>query len=497
MSAYAQLERRAARLSLLGDAIAILDWDNATMMPDGAAEGRAEQLALLREIRHGLATAPELSDLLAESEQEQGALHLWQRANVAEFRRQWLHDTAVPADLVIASSKATSRCEILWRTAKGANDFEGLRPHLEEVLRLQREIAQVKAQALGLLLYDALLDQYEPGGRSAEIDAVFADLAAFLPGFIDAALEAQARRGAAVPLPGPFPIDKQRALGLELMKAVGFDFERGRLDVSAHPFCGGATGDVRITTRYNEDDCARALMGVLHETGHAMYEQNRPRDWMHQPVGQARGMAMHESQSLIVEMQAARSREFLSWLAPKLKAAFGGDGPSWTTENLTRLYTKVARSFIRVDADEATYPAHVILRYRLEKAMLAGDLSIADLPGAWSDGLHTLLQIRPQDHATGCLQDIHWPAGLFGYFPCYTLGAMTAAQLFEAATKADPSIVPALAEGEFAPLMRWLRAHVHEMGSLTTGRDILIKATGKPLDAGVFKAHLKRRYLDA
>jgi carboxypeptidase Taq len=281
------------------------------------------------------------------------------------------------------------------------------------------------------------------------------------------------------------------------MTDVGFDFEHGRLDTSSHPFCGGTPDDVRITTRYSEDDFRRALMGVLHETGHALYDQGLPVAWRRQPVGRARSLSLHESQSLLVEMQACRSREFFDYAAPVLRAAFAGDGPGWEADNLYRLNKQVARSLIRVDADEVTYPAHVILRFRLERAMLAGDLDIADLPGAWRDGMRTLVGVEPADDRDGCLQDIHWYSGLWGYFPTYTLGAMTAAQLFDAACVADPDIRPGIACGDFAPLVAWLRRNVHERASSVGAAEILTDATGRPLDTAVFRRHLETRYLAA
>jgi carboxypeptidase Taq len=279
------------------------------------------------------------------------------------------------------------------------------------------------------------------------------------------------------------------------MKAVGFDFDRGRLDESTHPFCGGSDNDVRITTRYDESRFTSALLGVLHESGHAMYEQGRPSEWMNQPVGQSRGLGFHESQSLIIEMQAARSREFLTYAAPVLREAFNGDGPAWDADNLYRLYTKVERSLIRVDADEATYPAHIILRFRLEQAMIADDLPLADLPGAWADAMKQLVGVVPQNDRLGCLQDIHWPGGAWGYFPTYTIGAMTAAQLFEAAKKACPALPECLTKGDFGPLVEWLRANVHSQGCRYEAQELLTRASGRPLDAGIFKAHLRRRYL--
>jgi carboxypeptidase Taq len=280
------------------------------------------------------------------------------------------------------------------------------------------------------------------------------------------------------------------------MERLGFDFAHGRLDESLHPFCGGTPDDLRITTRYEEGDFTRALMGVLHETGHALYEHGLPAEWRRQPVGGARGMSLHESQSLLVEMQACRSREFLDFAAPLLRETFGGSGPAWSAENLHRLATRVERGFIRVDADEATYPAHVILRYRLERALVAGDLALADLPGAWGDGMVELLGVRPPDDRQGCLQDIHWYDGAWGYFPTYTLGAMSAAQLFEAAKRAVPDLLPAIAAGEFAPLVRWLRDNVHAKGSRYSTDEILTQATGRKLDAGAFERHLRLRYLD-
>lgn len=496
MTAYQELERRFARLSALSDALGIIEWDTQTMMPAGSADGRTEQVATLRVLSHELMTDPRVGDLLAQAETlEVGGLDDWQRANLGEMRRAWVHATAVPADLVEASSRAISRCEMTWRAARPASDFALLRPSLGEVLTLQRDIAAAKAEALGCSPYDALLDQFEPGGRSARIDALFDDLAAFLPGFLARVLERQAARLPVLPLEGPFPVEAQRVLGERMMRALGFDFARGRLDVSLHPFCGGATDDVRITTRYDEADFAKALMGVLHETGHALYEQGRPRPWVGQPVGAARGMGLHESQSLIIEMQACRGPEFITFAAPLMREAFGGTGPAWDADNLRRLYTRVEPDFIRVDADEVTYPAHVILRYRLEKALVGGSLDLDDLPAAWNQGMQALLGISPPDDRRGCLQDIHWPGGGWGYFPTYTLGAMTAAQLFDAAGRAEPDMKPALARGDFAPLTGWLREHIHGKGSLLGVDALLTAATGRPLDAAVYKAHLERRYL--
>ena len=325
MSAYQTLERRFARLAAINDALGILQWDTETLMPPGAADGRAEQLATLKVLSHELLTDDDNADLLADAEHET-ELSDWQEANLHEMRRAYLHATAVPGDLVEANSRAVSRCEMVWRDARPAGDFAMLLPSLSEVLNLQRQIAAAKAEALGCSLYEALLDTYEPGGNTDHIDKLFGDLKAFLPGFLDEVLERQKSRPDILPLQGPFPVETQRALGVRLMQAPGFDFNRGRLDISLHPFCGGATHDVRLTTRYDEDDFTKALMGVLHETGHALYEQNRPAEWLGQPVSEARGMSLHESQSLIIEMQACRSRAFLEFAAPVMRDSLRRDG---------------------------------------------------------------------------------------------------------------------------------------------------------------------------
>ncbi|MBF0251347.1 MAG: carboxypeptidase M32 [Alphaproteobacteria bacterium] len=492
---YQDLEDRFRRMDALSGALNVLHWDMAAMMPPGGVAARTEQLATLKTLRHAMITDAALPDLLDAAEAD-AHLTPWQRANVAEMRRHWIHDAAIDADLVDALSRACAACETIWRKARADSDFPAVRGALQDVLTLTRRVGEAKAEALGLSPYDALLDQYEPGGRAADIQTVFDDLGAFLPDFLDDVLARQAAAPAVLPLDGPFAVDKQKALGRRMMETLGFDFDHGRLDESLHPCCGGVYDDVRITTRYDEADFTSALMGVLHETGHALYDQGLPKDWRGQPVGADRGMSIHESQSLLMEMQACRSREFLEFAAPVMRRTFGGSGPAWEVGNLARLYTRVERGFIRVDADEVTYPAHVILRFRLEQAAIAGDLKLTDLPGAWNDGMRELLGVVPPTDREGCLQDIHWFDGAWGYFPTYTLGAMTAAQMFSAAKRADPVIPDAIAKGDFTPLLAWLRASVHAKGCSLGVTDLLTEATGEPLNAAHFKAHLKRRYLD-
>ena len=495
MTSYTDLEARFRRLGAVEEAIAVLHWDAAAMMPPGGAAARSEQLATLHGIAHRLLTAPEITDLFEAADAETAALGVWQRANLREMRRRWRHAAAVPGDLVEAASRARSQSEAAWRMARPADDFAAALPGLELVLTLTREIAAAKAAALATSPYGALLDQYEPGGDTATIDRLFDRIAAFLPEMLEAALARQAARPSPPSPRGPFPAGLQRQAALDLMTRVGFDFAHGRLDDSAHPFCGGHSDDVRITTRYDESDYSKALMGALHETGHALYKRALPAEWRRQPVGAARGMAVHESQSLLLEMQVCRGPAFAGFAAPLLHAVFGGEAVSWHPDALYRRQIAVRPGPIRVDADEVTYPAHVILRYRLERAMVAGDLAPRDLPGAFNDGLSALIGVTPPSDRDGVLQDIHWYDGYWGYFPTYTLGALIAAQLFAAARAALPGLAEAIAAGSFAPLFDWLRHNVHGKGSLLSTAELVEAATGAPLGTAAFERHLRERYL--
>ena len=494
MSAYAALEARFRRLGLLGGAAGILHWDWATMMPPGGAEPRAAQLAELALIRHELLTDARVPDLLDEAEANDEALDDWQRANLARMRRRWRQAAALPADLVQALSEASSHCEMVWREARPASDFPAFAAAFAPLLGLVREKAAALGAALGCTPYDGLVDSYEPGLRCATIDPLFDDLAGFLPEFLGRVREAQA--GADAPPPVSGSVEAQQTLAKRLMTALGFDFDHGRLDVSLHPFCGGSAGDIRITTRYDEADALSGLMGVLHETGHALYEAGLPEEWRYQPVGQAGGMALHESQSLLIEMQACRSRPFMRFLAPLLAEHLDGAAASPDAEALYRQAIRVEPGYIRVDADEVTYPAHIMLRYRLERALIADELAVDEIPGAWADIHQTLLGIRPQNDAEGCLQDIHWSVGELGYFPSYTIGALMAAQFFDAAAQSEAEVWTAIERGDFSPLFGWLRANVHGLASRYEGPVLLERATGAPLSTAVFKTHLQRRYLN-
>ena len=494
-TAYQTLHDRFARMSAISGAAAILGWDQATMMPRGGAASRAQQLATLSLLQHEIMIQPDMEALLSSAHAETRDGDAWRSANVREMRRRWVHACAMPGDLVEALSKASSKTEMTWRQARADNDFAALAPELQNLVDLTRQSGQVRGEALRIDAYEALIDQFDPGSRTADIDRLFGELEEFLPDLLRQVMAHQAKRPRAELPNGPFPVAVQEKLGRFIIERMGFDFSHGRLDVSQHPFSGGTPEDSRITTRYDEADFTSSLMALIHETGHSLYSRGLPAEWIDQPVGDARGMTLHESQSLLYEMQAARSDAFIAWLVPHLRQAFKAHGSVWQFENIQRFYRKVEPGYIRVDADEVTYPFHIMLRYGLERRLIAGDLRVKELPGAWQEGMQTYLGITPPDDAFGCLQDIHWPSGAFGYFPSYTLGALAAAQIFTTAIASEAVIADDLARGDFNRLNAWLRTHIHRQASLYSTPELIKRATGKPLGTAAFKAHLERRYL--
>jgi carboxypeptidase Taq len=488
---YNLLCDRFRRIAAINEAAGLLSWDAAAMMPAGGAAARGEQLAVLAGLAHEKLTAPEVADWFNDAI----ATDPWEASNLRLMRRAHLRATSLPASLVEAQARANSACEKVWRLARANADFAAVKTNLAEVITLVREEAACLSPVLGLSPYDVLMDSHQPGIGAADVAPVFAEYERFLADVLPKVEARQAAGRQPQHPPGPFPADRQEALCRRLSAAAGLSYDHARLDRSSHPFCGGSPTDIRITTRYDEADFTQSLMGVLHETGHALYERNLPTAYARLPVGGGSGMGVHESQSLIIEMQACRSDAYLGWLGQQLPTALGVAPALCTVENLGLIWRHVERGFIRVDADEITYPAHVILRFRLEQALISGDLPVADLPGAWNDGLQSLLGITPPNDALGCLQDIHWYDGGFGYFPFYTLGAMAAAQLMAAARRETPALDAALAQGDLSPLTSWLAAHVHGRGSLLGFNDLLREATGKPLDPRDFQAHLRARYL--
>jgi carboxypeptidase Taq len=495
LTPYQQLEQEFKRLHAFRSAASILRWDSAVMMPRGSSDLRGEQLAALETESHSLLTSPRVSRLLARAEANIPGLEDWQSANLREMRREREHAIATPQNLVSRLAKATARAEVKWVESKQKSDFAIFAPHLEEVVNLTRDKAGLLGKALNLDPYDALVDEFSPGMTSAEIGAIFTTLGRRLPGLIQEVIDLQARRPP-LEITGRYTPSKQRQLALELMKALGFPFERGRLDESEHPFTGGVPGDIRITTRFSATDPLTGLMGVLHETGHAMYDVGLPEAWRGQPVGRDRGMAVQESQSLLLEMLIGRNRPFLRYIKPVLDKAFGVTGPEWEVENVYRLLIRVRRSLIRVDADEVTYPVHILLRYELENEILKGELKVKDLPEAWNARIQDRLGVRPANDAEGCLQDVHWAVGSFGYFPSYALGAVIAGQLYESLRADRPELDDEVGAGQFSGLFDWLRQNVHAVAATVSMPELIRNATGKPLSAAAWLRYIEAKYLE-
>jgi len=491
-SAYQELSRTFQRLSRFGHLGAIAGVDMQTTMPPGGSQARGEAMAELSVFMHEVLTDKRLGGLFDAAQQE--SLNDVEQVNLSEMQRAWQQATLLPASLVEAKSLAGSRCEHAWRQQRPANDWQGFSANLKEVVKLSREEAQLRADALGVSRYDALLDVFEPGMTSAQLDQTFGDLKSWLPDLLQQAVAKQQQTPIAQPV-GPFAIESQKQLGLSVMKTLGFDFNHGRLDVSAHPFCGGVPEDVRITTRYNENDFLSAMMGVIHETGHARYEQNLPKQWRGQPVAQARSTAIHESQSLFMEMQLGRSKAFLQHIHPQVVALMG-DQPALALNNFIRQTQRVKPGFIRVDADELSYPAHVILRYEIERALIEGEIEVDDIPALWDEKMQQSLGIDTRgNYRDGCMQDIHWTDGAFGYFPTYTLGAMYAAQLFQAVKRAIPQVETLIQQGDLQPVFDWLQQNIWQHGSRFPTQQLLINATGEALNPHYFRQHLEQRYL--
>lgn len=491
-TAYADLTRTFTRLYRFRHLASMAGWDHAAMMPPKGNDARSAAMAELGVLMHNMLTDGALKSKIDAATQEN--LQPLERANLREMKRSWESANLLPASLVEAMSLANSKCEHAWRAQRPANDWKNFAPNLKEVVRLAREQAKRLADAKGTSRYDAMMDMYEPGMTSKKIDAIFGDVKTWLPDLIAKAQKTQASESV-IDAKGPFPVEKQKALGLAVMKHLGFDFDGGRLDVSVHPFCGGVPEDVRITTRYREDDFAQSLMGIVHETGHARYEQNLPRKTVDQPMGVARSMGIHESQSLSFEMQLGRSKPFLTLISPLVREHLG-DQPAFAADNLGKLYTRVKPGFIRVDADEACYPAHIILRYEIERALIDGEIEVEDIPALWDEKMMTYLGVDTQgNYQNGPMQDIHWPGGAFGYFPSYTLGAMYAAQYFASIRKLHPNIDERITKGELAPIFDWLRDNIWLKASELETDELVIQATGEALNPKHFRAHLEARYL--
>jgi carboxypeptidase Taq len=493
MSAYAELKRRRATIYNLEHLQGIASWDRMVNMPPAGAEVRAAAQGELEVLIQGLQTDPAIGTLLSAAGDE--PLQGDDGANLQLMRREQTVALALPEALVRRRAELVGAASQAWGKAKAENDWPAFAEAFAPLVACLSERAERRGQAMGLAPYDALLDEHDRGLTLARVQALFDPVRRWLPDMIRAVVARQAGEPVLQPQ-GPFPIESQRRVGVAVMSMLGFDFNAGRLDVSAHPFMSGIPGDVRITTRYRETECFQSLVGIVHETGHALYQSNLPAAWRGQPLGEPASAAIHESQSLTFERQVAPSRAFAAQIAPILRAEFG-DQPAFEPDNLFRLMTRVRPGTIRVEADEVTYPAHILLRTEIEPMILSGELAAADIPAWWAERMLELLDVDVRgDDTRGALQDIHWSQGMFGYFPSYLQGAMIAAQLGGAFRQAHPGFPDQAARGEFSALKTWLGEAVWRHGARLTTEEIVQRATGAPLSAAALKAHFETRYLE-
>jgi len=495
--AYVELVRRSKELGVLNSCAGVLGWDQQTYMPANGADLRGEQMALLAALAHQKFTDPKVGDLLAAVEASDVTRDpdAPEAANVRELRRGYDRATKLPQALVEELARVTTQAQQVWQTARAKNDFPAFRPWLEKVVALKRQ----EAAAVGFVdhPYNALIDEYEPGTTVADLKVLFAGLTRDLVPLVRAVADSPKKPDRSI-LERDYPIDRQKVFAESAAVAVGFDFAAGRLDTTTHPFCSGlGPGDCRITTRYNPRAFHEAFFGVLHETGHALYEQNLPAEHFGTPLGSACSLGIHESQSRLWENQVGRGRPFWDHFFPRLRQAFPTALAGVSADAFFFAVNEVRPSLIRVEADEVTYNLHVALRFEIELGLLSGDLTVAELPGAWNERVKALLGLDVPDDARGCLQDIHWSFGGLGYFPTYTLGNLYAAQ-FMSAIKRDLGGAEALAadfrRGEFGRLKDWLTSNIHRHGHRYRAGDLCRRATGTALSPAPFVSYLSEKY---
>ena len=491
MSAYESLLGRLKEIDLIGQIGSLLGWDQEVMMPPSAAPLRAEQLAWISKTAHERLTDPKIGDLLGEIEHS-SELDDVQSANIRLARESYDRATKLPTEFVEEMAKHRSKSLISWTEAREKDDFSIFRDDLS----LAIEHARMKADFLGYehLRYDALLDLYESGLTVERLDPLFFGLRENVAPLIKAVVEEGKRPDMSWIEDNSWSQKAQEELSQSVSEAIGFNFSSGRRDLSTHPFCGGPNpDDVRWTTRYSESEPFGSLFGSMHETGHGTYEQGRPRNLDFQPAGKANGLGMHESQSRLWENQVGRSREFCEWSLSLWKEFFPENMDGVDGEKLWQSVNLVEPGLIRVDADEATYNLHIMIRYEIEKRLISGDLDVDDLPDAWDEMYHEFLGIKSPNRSQGVLQDIHWSMGAIGYFPTYTLGNLYAAQLLEAARKDLPNHDDQIRSGEFGPLLNWMRENVHGRGSVLKPADLIEEATGSPPSPDAFVRYLSSK----
>jgi carboxypeptidase Taq len=481
--AYAELIRRNKEASLLRSCAEVLGWDEQTYMPLAGSPLRGEQMALLARMAHELATSPVIGDLLSQLETSDLVKEgdTVEAANVREIRRSYNRAVKVPKALVEELARVTIAAQQVWRQARKESNFALFLPYLDRIVALKREEAQAVGKP-GEPPYDALLDEYEPGATSADITRVFADLRRELVPLI-AAIAGSDKKPPQDILHRDYPVDRQRFFAESAAAAIGFDFRAGRLDVTTHPFCSGfGPGDCRITTRYNPQFFNESFFGVLHEAGHALYEQGLDPAHFGTPAGSYASLGIHESQSRLWENQVGRGEPFWTHFFPRAQQMFPGALASVTRADFIWAINGVEPSFIRVEADEATYNLHIILRFELEQALIGGGLKPADVPGAWNEKFEASFGLKVPDDAHGCLQDVHWSSGGIGYFPTYTLGNLFAAQFMEQAKRDISGLEDDFRRGEFGRLKSWLNEKVHRPGRRYPPGRLCERITGRPLE---------------
>ena len=473
----------------LSQAQQALEWDQEVIMPPKGLNQRAHQLSALASAVHERLTDPALGDLIARLEAQDG-LEETVRADVREARRAFDRAATIPGRLVAERVEACSLAQAAWEKARPGSDFAAFLPHLERVVGLTRELADAIG---GGSRYDALLEDYEPGMTEARLRTVFTDLKARLLPLLGAICGASRTPDSGI-LSRRFPRAGQEAFCLRVLGDMGFDLEAGRFDVSAHPFTNGTMQDVRLTTRYLEDHLPAAVFGTIHEGGHGLYEQGLDPVRYRDPAGQACSMGIHESQSRLWENLIGRSRAFWSHYYEPLRGACPGVLDDVTPDAFYAAVNAVAPSLVRIEADEATYNLHIILRFDLESDLLAGRIEARDLPELWRSKMQEYLGLEPAEDRLGVLQDIHWAAGLFGYFPTYALGNLYGAQFLEAMRRDLPDLDQRVARGELRPAKDWLNRNIHVHGKRWSAEELCLRVTGRALSAEPLMRHLQAKY---
>ncbi|MFN0054567.1 MAG: carboxypeptidase M32 [Planctomycetales bacterium] len=493
--AYDELTEHLTRTALLESCASVLGWDEQTNMPPGGAEHRGNQLALLAGLAHERVTSPRVGELLEELAGSRLAADYESplAANLREARRDFERATRLPRRLVEELSKTSTLAQQAWIGARKRSDFRAFLPWLDKIVALKREEAQAVGFAGGVP-YDALLDAFEPGMTSAELTRLFTPLREALVPLI-AAIRESGKGPRRDIIQRRYPVEAQREFGLAAARQIGFNLEEGRLDVAAHPFCSGfGPGDVRLTTRYNEHHFPGAFFGTLHEAGHGLYEQGLDRASFGLPVGQACSLGIHESQSRMWENFVGRSRPFWRYFFLRAQQAFPEALGNTSLDDFYFAVNDVQPSFIRVEADEATYNLHILLRFDLERSLISGDLSPADVPGVWNETFQRYFGITPPNDAQGCLQDIHWSGGMIGYFPTYALGNMYGAQFFVAAGRELEDLPGQFSRGEFGALKDWLVTRIHSQGKRYRAARLVQVVTGAPLTHEPLVRHLHDKF---